>query len=476
MKAIILSRVSTQSQDLAQQTELVRAEALKDGFSQENLIIIEDKESAVKLSEAERNGINQMKHFIEQGNVSTVYTYEISRISRQPAMLYNIRDYLIKHHVQLVVLNPQMRMLNDDGTLSTVANILWSVFSGLSENECYLRRQRCMRGIENKKKSLEHVGGHVPFGYALDANHHYIIDEKNADLVRRIYSEYINGTSINCIAAQLQSEGFKADRTYWTVVNLCFEILHRKYYAGDWKHPAIITQSIYDAAQAKCQVQRTYNGGSVKTSLLKGILRNKETGHLMSAKYSSGQYICKKHGNVIVKMSVINMIVAGVAREWHNVIYNVKREEYERNIRTLIEQNKRVVAQQEKNIIDKQDKIDRINERYIEGHISKEKADILERKVFEQLQVYKCKFTNANSEVRRLTELLESKQVMTDIRDIVVDVVNKIYLERLASRVMRAEIHNKHTGEIRTIEFHSVSGNIIKMTVKLRDSLNYVEQ
>ena len=85
--------------------------------------------------------------------ISTLYTYEVSRISHQPEILYNIRDYLMKHQVQIITLNPFTRMLNDDGSMSTTSNILFSVFAELSENECYLRHERCMRGIE-KKKSL----------------------------------------------------------------------------------------------------------------------------------------------------------------------------------------------------------------------------------------------------------------------------------------------------------------------------------
>ena len=56
-KAIILSRVSSEHQTLEQQTEAVLKEVEKDGYSDDNIIIIEDKESAIKLSEPYRKGI-----------------------------------------------------------------------------------------------------------------------------------------------------------------------------------------------------------------------------------------------------------------------------------------------------------------------------------------------------------------------------------------------------------------------------------
>lgn len=50
-KAIILSRVSTLNQDLKQQTDEVVKFAEADGYSGDNVEVIEDKESGVKLSE-----------------------------------------------------------------------------------------------------------------------------------------------------------------------------------------------------------------------------------------------------------------------------------------------------------------------------------------------------------------------------------------------------------------------------------------
>ena len=43
-KAIILSRVSSNHQTLEQQTEAVLKEVRKDGYTDDNIIIIEDKE------------------------------------------------------------------------------------------------------------------------------------------------------------------------------------------------------------------------------------------------------------------------------------------------------------------------------------------------------------------------------------------------------------------------------------------------
>ena len=63
---ICFARVSTQSQDLTQQTNAIISEAQKLGYDDEHRIIIEYKESAIYLAEDERAGIESLKKTIEE--------------------------------------------------------------------------------------------------------------------------------------------------------------------------------------------------------------------------------------------------------------------------------------------------------------------------------------------------------------------------------------------------------------------------
>lgn len=471
MKAILLVRVSTQHQDLTSQTEKVRAEAIKDGYSTNDIIILEDKESAIKLSEEERNGLNRMKEHIEKGYVDCVYTYEVSRISRQPAMLYNIRDYLIEHHVQLIILNPYMKMLDDEGNLSPTANVFFSIFTGLAENEMYLKNQRIARGFERKRKSLEHAGGQIPYGYTLDKNHHYIINEDEAIIVRRIYEEYADGKSLKYIAKQLQSEGYKANINIHSLVRMMFRMLHKDYYAGDWKHPAIVSKYIYDNVQTRADDNRTYYGENTRTALLKGIMYSVASGHMMGARFKTNQYICNRTRNNSCKMSTADIIVLGVAKEWHNIIHKYRRSEYVKIVKSKIEQCNRIISQQEKNITDNQNTIDRIEERYIYGKISKERADALEKRAFDEMNTYKKLYGQAISDKKRLEEELTNDKINMSDRDIVTDIVEKVYFERHSKSVISFTIINRYTGEERTLTVNAFSGEIKDMKVQTRPTL-----
>lgn len=102
-KVVVLSRVSTGIQDLEQQTQKLIQAAKSLGYQEEDFIIIEDHESAVCLSEEERNGLNKLKESIINFPVKDVIVHELSRIARVPKILYSIRDFLIEHNVQLHV-------------------------------------------------------------------------------------------------------------------------------------------------------------------------------------------------------------------------------------------------------------------------------------------------------------------------------------------------------------------------------------
>ena len=208
-KAIILSRVSTLQQDLTQQTEEVLKEVYKDGYGDKDIIIIEDKESAIKLSEEERMGLNKMKeHINNDPTIDAVYLYELSRLSRRQLVLFSIRDYLVERRIQLICLKPYFKLLEHDGTMSQTGSLMFSIFSSMSESEMMLKQERMLRGRKHNIAMGKSGGGRPPFGYVTDKDKRYIIEPKQSQIIKRIFNEYVNdGKSIWRIAQELKEEG-----------------------------------------------------------------------------------------------------------------------------------------------------------------------------------------------------------------------------------------------------------------------------
>lgn len=215
--------MSSSHQDLTQQTEEILREVHRDGYEDRDIIIIEDTESAINLSEEERRGLNKMKdHINRNSDIACVYLYELSRLSRRQLVLFSIRDFLVERKIQLICLKPYFRLLEVDGTMSQTGSLMFSLFSSLSESEMMLKKERMMRGRRRNRELGKSAGGKPPFGYDLNKEKRYIVNPSESTLIVRIFEDYTTRhKSIREIATDLKEEGHFAASSINT---LCLRI------------------------------------------------------------------------------------------------------------------------------------------------------------------------------------------------------------------------------------------------------------
>ena len=185
-KVILLVRVSTEQQSYNEQANDLIRKAKELGYNDSDMIIIAEKESGIKLKESERKGINEMKSHIEEGGVDRVLIWELSRLSRRTTDLYNIKDYLQEKQVQLTCLKPEFNLFQDDFKVNDMANIVFSLFSTIAENEMIVKKERFHRSKVRNAEQGRFSGGVPKFGYTVDDNGVYIIDGWN--IVDRKYA------------------------------------------------------------------------------------------------------------------------------------------------------------------------------------------------------------------------------------------------------------------------------------------------
>lgn len=381
-KCILLVRVSTNVQDLDQQTVKVREAAIKDGYLPENIIAIEDKESAVKLSEDNRNGLNRLKSTIESDPmVDAVYSYEISRISRRAQVVYSIRDFLINHHIQLVILNPSFRLLKDDGTISETANIFFGIFSSMAENEGYLRTARVKRGKEKKRAMGRLTDGNPIFGYHKNIDKTLSVDPDTSKIVREIYARYLDGETCGLIAKDLWQRGVWSGRRSWTVLTRVSGILRESRYKGNGIYPRIVSDEDYDKA---AEIRRSSNTFARKTAtkevyLSQGLLYA-YTGYLMSSNPSKNRYTTKSSvdgvKSVNVNKDALDRLSSYLLKEYlmnGGADINREKELKELDKESKIIEKKLREADIQKDRINKENKM--INARIIKGRLSEEEGD-----------------------------------------------------------------------------------------------------
>ena len=190
-KAILLVRVSTEAQNYDEQERQLHDMAVADGYADDDIIHIAEKESGAKLTEEQRKGLNRMKEIIATENVAVVYAWEISRIARKKKILFNILDLLQQKQIQLKIREPNIALLNDDGTVNYAAETTFTLFAQMAESEMRTKVARFKRTKSLMAKQGKWVGGNKPrYGYRVDEDGFYKIKDEEADVIRLIYRLY----------------------------------------------------------------------------------------------------------------------------------------------------------------------------------------------------------------------------------------------------------------------------------------------
>ena len=466
-KAIILSRVSSNHQTLEQQTEAVLKEVKRDGYTDDNIIIIEDKESAIKLSEEERNGLNKMKeHINNDPSINAVYLYELSRLSRRQTMLFNIRDYLIEHHIQLICLQPYMKLLDEDGKMSQTASLMFSIFSSFSETEMMLKKERMMRGRRHNLSIGKIGSGRPPFGYSIDKDKYYIIDPIQSKIVERFFLQYSKGdVSIADIAKELKEEGLFPKTSFFTLQKRMSDWLERDCYVGISPYPQIISKSLFDKVQSVRKKRKKAPKRKSKNSfLLKGLVYDGNSGRSLCGWSNQDSYYISHYGGLMIKRKFIDPIIWEYVKKMyrkHLMNPTILKRQIQKEL-DVITKKVDTIRTEIKTILDK---IDKVEERMIFGNLSNKRGEELieqqkdqlsdkERRLFELTNETAYK-QQQMVEADFLGELNEDAMTIDNKIAIIRKVVKKISVIRLSKYIAQISVFNLLNNTVTVYEVNS---------------------
>lgn len=258
-------RVSTEKQTLDAQSQELRDFAISEGYTPEDLIEIAEKESARKKGkmvnghEEDRRGIRRLKQLVESDpTIDALYVWEISRLGRRQKILMDVREFCIDHKVNIIIKTPSViRLLNENGEIDSGADMVYTFFAQFAESEMRQRQERFHRAKVYNASIGKHNGSTRPmFGYTLDENNFYVVDDEEAAIVRLIFTKYIEGMSMSQLSKYLNQLGIK------TTPHLVKHILTSEAYTGQQtnfrpsrqkeritrKYPVIISKELWDKA------------------------------------------------------------------------------------------------------------------------------------------------------------------------------------------------------------------------------------
>lgn len=386
MKAIILVRVSTFLQTLEDQKNAVVAQAKKEGFEVPPAYIIEDVESGVLLTEEERNGLNKMKNLIEQDpDIKAVFVFELSRISRQVKVLFSIRDYLQEKKVQLYIMKPELRVFNDNWEVDIMANLMFSFLSVWAEYEGIERKARISRKVNALKAQGKKYGGRHLFGYTADSENNIIENPEESKIVKYIFSLYASGNlSYFLVAEELKKRGYKTRSGKYFGESGVEKIINNPEY---YKRGLITEKTFNDCGKiAQKRAYKPKKDYANNVYMAKGIIidgKVNENGNKESfiVNKGSNSYWLKSKN----KCFNVNM-VDDFLWEFTKMMIKINLQDpesyinEESRIKEEIGKLDKEIENRTSIINGEMKKLGRIEERYIEGSLSKEKLQSLEAK------------------------------------------------------------------------------------------------
>ena len=176
-----------------------------------------------------REEFNRMIDDAMAGRIDMIVSKSISRFAR------NTLDCLRYIRILKDKNIPVFFEKENINTMNATSEVLLTIMASLAQQESQSLSQNVKLGLQYRYQQGKVQVNHNWFlGYTKDENGQLIIDPEQAEVVRRIYREYLEGASMTQIARGLEGDGILtgAGRTKWynSTVN---KILKNEKYYGD---------------------------------------------------------------------------------------------------------------------------------------------------------------------------------------------------------------------------------------------------
>ena len=176
-----------------------------------------------------RDEFNRMIEDCEAGTIDMIITKSISRFAR------NTLDCL-KYIRQLKDKNiPVFFEKEAINTMDAKGEVLITIMTSLAQQESQSLSQNVKLGLQFRYQNGQVQVNHNHFlGYTKDEEGNLVIDPEQAEVVKRIYREYLEGYSMDKIAKGLEADGILtgAGKTKWWTSTIN-KILRNEKYIGD---------------------------------------------------------------------------------------------------------------------------------------------------------------------------------------------------------------------------------------------------
>lgn len=383
-KAIAWVRCSTDKQHTTdEQYKAIVAMAIRDGYTESDIVKIgREGASAIKVDAAYTADLEQMYNLMNAGVIQTVYAWAVDRIGRDQKENTFFKFKLLDCGIELKTVEGVTFNSNSE---DPIAGILLDLKQRIAEDEMNKKQARFKIGKDRNRKLGRWNGGKVCYGYKVNKDGYFEVDEETANVVRRIFYTYINtNESTTTIARALYNEGITDRKTEKGRTNFVLHILKNKNYLGEHPFTRLITDEDFEKAQAKmkgCKFQPRHTQNTCE-NYAHGLLRVKNNAakngyFMMTIRRGDGQYV-ECNSMYCIDADTIDSLLLQSANKYIASFSEkdaaIKVREITDKIETMTSQTG--VLTRRLNQID--NKIQRVERSWIEGVINDEKRNIMQ--------------------------------------------------------------------------------------------------
>ena len=202
-RACVYTRVSTAEQamegySIEEQDRMCRAAIESKGW----MYICTYSDPGVSGRTMDRGGLQRMLSAVKDKEIDAIVIYKLDRLSRkQRDTMTIIEDVIIENGVDLVSLNETL------DTSTPWGRAMIGILSSFNQMESENIQMRTEMGRKAKFEKGGYAGGKPPLGYRV-VNGELVIDEAEAEIVRKIFEFRESGMTLMAIADKLNEMGY----------------------------------------------------------------------------------------------------------------------------------------------------------------------------------------------------------------------------------------------------------------------------
>jgi len=219
-RSALICRVSTPQQlklGLESQVAVLKRRAIMDGYEVPDELIFQEQISGLDAKKPIRKSLQDLMDAVENHKVDVAYTYELTRISRDPYNLVERVKWFTDRKIPLYIYDAEMWTL-DRETKEEIEETTEYIFGAATYGKVEAKkiRLRMTRARNEVAKEGLYVG-HLSDGYRVvetERGKEIKIDDDRKPVIKRIFTMYEDGNPIDRIAEILNLENVPTASKY----------------------------------------------------------------------------------------------------------------------------------------------------------------------------------------------------------------------------------------------------------------------